>query len=805
MTEGRPISSQPAPAVDLRDTFEADFQALQTLFQSGQPEKAHPLITQLRTGLLRVGPDLATERAARLDTFDAAHQTAIPAPRQFAGTPLPSGLESDRTCLPGVSLVTATRNRTENLLKALPSWLALDAVSEVVIVDWSSDTPVADSLNAAGISDPRIRIARVEHEPKWALTWAFNLGFRLAQHDRILKADADIQLEPDFFDTNSLGPSQFIAGNWRLAPQGQTYLNGLFYLRHADLAAVQGFNEHITHYGWDDDELYGRLTQNGLTRRDLAQGSALHMPHDDAQRMTFVDPATATGWTDLRGLPMYRIRYNRLIATLMPSWMSARQMQPFMAQGTTLRRSGAPPHPVPPAMQRAAEYLAAREMLSWQAGLRALELEDDALDLLLTVRRLTEITAFHVALMLARAPLDEVATDRHLVVDLDLAALQARPDRAFGLKQSLLKAAKDSRRNLVVRGALAPGQSLGGVFSDLTHLPGDTFLGHPPHADLHTVGAATDTAVPVLLVTAGPNLLRGITPSPQAPSVIPSSAGRLFIDAQHGLGNRLRAIGSAAAIARATERDLVVIWEPDHHCEAQLSDLYAYGGTVLEHSFQPATATTTHLTYMEMEDGAAKDAPLILIEGRDAYVRSAYVINHPASHWRSEAAFLRALQPSSDVMALVRGHSAVNARPQIGIHIRMEGAPGTDHNSYDRAENWTAEGHAAINHWRSESHHDRFIARTRQLFDADPKAQAFLAADTPASYTAFEDAFAGRIARLDRTVYDRSASQLQYALADVLLLARTTHLLGSQWSSFTELSLRLSTSIEAHEKAGVDF
>jgi hypothetical protein len=735
-------------------------------------------------------------------------------------------------------VVTATRNRTENLLQALPSWLAHPQVREVVIVDWSSDVPVAASLAVAGIRDPRLRVARVEGEAAWVLTWAFNLGFRLARHGCILKADADIRLAPGFFAANPLASGQAITGNWRTAPPGQEYINGLFYIHRADLARVQGFNEHITRYGWDDDELYDRLTRAGVARTDLAPATVSHIDHDDAARLSAVPEALATGWTDLRARPIYGIRTNRLIATLMPDWKPDRRMQPFAVAGGVLRRSGPLPHPVPGPIRRTAERLAAREVLSWQAGPRTLELEDEAVDLLLSVRRLASIGGLQVALMLARAPLDAVVAARLLVADLDPAALQARPEAASVLKQALLQAAEASGRCLVLRSDAPPGALAGplasGILADLPHLPAGTDLGPAPEVDLD--GAGRDATSPVLRLTAGLDLLRQMPPTalppapaspfllatntdlpdsytgtaPEAgPAISPTPAlhsrpARLYLDAQHGLGNRLRAIGSAAAVARATGRELVVIWQPDDHCAARLSDLFAYAGPVLEED--PALpGDATRVSYMEMEAGAAKDAPLTLLPGRDAYVRSAYVLNHPASHWGADVAFLRALQPSAPVLALVQGHTRAHPRPHVGVHVRMEGGPGTVLHSYDSPENWTAESHAAIRHWRGQSHHDRFIARLRPLLDANPGAQAFVAADTPASYAAFAAAFGARVTWLDRSLYDRSATQAQYALADVLLLARARHFLGSPWSSFSELVLRLSTTIEAREKAGVDF
>ena len=50
---------------------------------------------------------------------------------------------------PGISLVTCAMNRTQNLLRALPSWLANPEISEIVVVDWSSDMPVAYDIAAA--------------------------------------------------------------------------------------------------------------------------------------------------------------------------------------------------------------------------------------------------------------------------------------------------------------------------------------------------------------------------------------------------------------------------------------------------------------------------------------------------------------------------------------------------------------------------------------------------------------------------------------------------------------------------------
>ena len=719
----------------------------------------------------------------------------------------------------GVSLVTCSRNRTTNLIRALPTWLACPEIGEVVVVDWGSDRPVAEELAAAGIADPRLLVARAEDEPRWILSYAFNLGFRLARFARVLKADADIVLTPAFFARNPLPPASFIAGNWRRAAPGQSFVNGFFYTRMDDLMAVNGFNEYITTYGWDDDEIYDRLVAAGTARVDVAADTITHLDHDDTARLNQARVEMPSGWAELAQMAMYKIRTNRMIATIMPPWNRDRIMLSFRVAAVTpghlsLVRAGGSIHFVPPEQQATAERLAATEMLAWRAGLRTYELPGRELDLLLRVCRLDRIGGLQVELMLSGAGLAAAAAPRHLVVDLDERLLAQGPAALAPMAERILALAQRSGRVLVWRAPRARlPQGMPAAMAGQAFVPSYYNIG--AHRDVTPEEVRRDLASPVLrlvpgladLAASGPRAL----PPPERPSERPPARppggtvrDKLYIDAQHGLGNRLRAIGSAAAVAKATGRELVVVWQPDHHCAARLADLFVYDGAVIEDSFLPRASAggATVLNYMEIEPGAQKGAPLMLRDGHDAYVRSAYVMNHPASTWDSENHLLHRLVAAPAVAELVAG---VAPHRDIALHVRMEGAPGSDTNSYDAARNWTPEGHAAINHWRSQSHYSRFMARLDGLLRDQPGAQVFLAADLPETYRAFAETYGARIAWLARGLYDRSAEQAQYALADILCLARCRHLLGSNWSSFTEAALRFSTTIKAHERAGVDF
>ena len=205
---------------------------------------------------------------------------------------------------------------------------------------------------------------------------------------------------------------------------------------------------------------------------------------------------------------------------------------------------------------------------------------------------------------------------------------------------------------------------------------------------------------------------------------------------------------------------------------------------------------------MEVEDGAKKNAPLDLSWSGDIHARTGYVLNEPSSTWETENRFLRSMQPVREVRELI---ASVRAPNDVSAHVRMVGSPGTDTASYDQAENWTADGHVQIHHWREKSHYAHFIKRLNRLIAEGQADRIFVAADAPETYDAFTQTFGERVAYLPRKLYDRSAAQLLYASADAYLLGSAPLLLGSTWSSFSELAMRMSDKDMTCEMSGRDF
>lgn len=740
-----------------------------------------------------------TARTIGADLPALAHPPAPPL--ALAEGPLPPISPGGQ---PGTSLVTCCMNREANLLRALDSWLACPELREIIIVDWSSDRPVRDALAEKGIADSRIRVLRVEGEARWILSYAFNAGFRAASCSRILKADADIVLDPEFFAANRLFKGSFIAGNWRKAAKGQAYVNGFFYVHKSDLAAIAGFNEHITTYGWDDDDIYARLTDHGLARRDVDPATIRHLDHSDEERTG--EAAGAAGplsaLEELQAGTMFKIRQNRFLANTMPYWGPGQKLLPFEVTeagpgGATLRRQGWVPHPVPPAVQADAAHYAALEMTAWRLGKRVFHLERAQLAKLLE-KPFADLTRLDVELLLHghQAGLAGGA----LVARLDAAA--ALPGRAL---EALAERARTCGLTLVLSGPFAalpqdaPAAARACPFvpdwenlGELAPLPPEDLAAPPPRAPGQHFELRLDAAALAAL------------DSPAAPAVQPDRP-RLYIDGQHGLGNRLRAIGSAAAVAGKTGRELVIVWQPDAHCDCRFSDLFDYDGAVIEEAFVSEAASRGLRTYnyMEIEDGAEKDAPVDTAGSASLYARSAYVLNSPLSTWEDENRFLQTLKPVAEVQEMVAGVRTPN---DVSAHVRMAGGKAYEHLPYEQSEgNWSEEGHQAIAHWREKSHFSHFFKRLDALTAEGRAERIFVAADLPETYAEFRAIYGSRVAMLERDVYDRSAEQLRYALADALLLGSSPLLLGSSWSSFSELAMRLSPQKMEIEMSGKDF
>ena len=187
------------------------------------------------------------------------------------------------TVKPGISVITAVKNRREAFEEALPTWLAQPAIDEIVVVDWDSDMSLLPLIGK--YQDGRILLAEVTGQPRWILSYAFNLAARLCRNALMLKLDADVKLQAGFFEKHKPGDDHFFCGNWRIRRNpNELHLNGIIFLQRAAFFRVNGYNEYIKFYGWDDSDLYQRLELSGLRRADFDLDTLFHIPHGERTR-----------------------------------------------------------------------------------------------------------------------------------------------------------------------------------------------------------------------------------------------------------------------------------------------------------------------------------------------------------------------------------------------------------------------------------------------------------------------------------------------------------------------------------------
>ncbi|HNW74106.1 MAG TPA: galactosyltransferase-related protein [Bacteroidales bacterium] len=229
----------------------------------------------------------------------------------------------------GISLITAVKNRSETLSGVIQTWVNKPEISEIIIVDWSSDHSLIPLIEK--YQDDRILLAIVPGKPRWVLSEAFNLAARLSTKDKILKMDADVSINPDFFSLHTLKPGIFYSGNWtRGRDENERHLNGIVFLYAKDYFRVNGYNEYIQSYGWEDTDLYQRLEEAGLNRLDLNLETLSHRSH--GHRTTFQDQTNFLENISDDERARINILINRYISSNFKKWPSGSGMAGFQTE-----------------------------------------------------------------------------------------------------------------------------------------------------------------------------------------------------------------------------------------------------------------------------------------------------------------------------------------------------------------------------------------------------------------------------------------------------------------------------------------
>ena len=213
-----------------------------------------------------------------------------------------------------ISLICACKNRNEPLQIALSSWLLRPEITEIIIVDWSSNTALASLTKL----DSRIKVITVLDQKYFNAPQPLNLAASIATGDYILKVDCDYIINPyhNLFGNYQIDENSFVSGNFNVNTyeyfNGEAYvidkdkmslgditeylnsyspiflyLRGLLFVSRQNFMEVGGYNEKLgKYYAYEDDEMIHRLRILGLKEKKLNfDYSVLHIPHSDKIRI----------------------------------------------------------------------------------------------------------------------------------------------------------------------------------------------------------------------------------------------------------------------------------------------------------------------------------------------------------------------------------------------------------------------------------------------------------------------------------------------------------------------------------------
>lgn len=190
-----------------------------------------------------------------------------------------------------LSISTGALDRLEMLERSLPTWFAAPEPDEIVVVDWNNAVPLRESLSK--FTDPRLVIVRVTDQPHWLAAKCHNLELQASSGGVLLRLDSDTLMGTSFFARHSLEPGNFHAGDWRKAADlNEGGLTGTLYAYKSDLLAVNGYNERLVYYGYDDDDIFERLAAHGLHRHDVDFSTLEHIPHGHRKRFEHLKVAS---------------------------------------------------------------------------------------------------------------------------------------------------------------------------------------------------------------------------------------------------------------------------------------------------------------------------------------------------------------------------------------------------------------------------------------------------------------------------------------------------------------------------------
>lgn len=246
----------------------------------------------------------------------------------------------------------------------------------------------------------------------------------------------------------------------------------------------------------------------------------------------------------------------------------------------------------------------------------------------------------------------------------------------------------------------------------------------------------------------------------------------IIIQPSGGLCNRMRVINSGWRLARERQEKLLILW----NCNAELNCPF-------ESLFRPvnefqitsirSVADPRKLFYQKTSRNYLTNDEILAHRNPDGCLDADYVKNLKGNtyiftwEWFYPSEDYHLFIPTEQLQKRIDEMTSRFGASCVGVHIR-------------RTDNKPAIGKSST---------DAFLASMRRELEADPDTMFYLATDDMNEESILREAFPGRILSNQKRCLQRdSAEGMHDALLDLFCLSNTRKIIGSYFSSFTDIA-----------------
>jgi hypothetical protein len=252
-----------------------------------------------------------------------------------------------------------------------------------------------------------------------------------------------------------------------------------------------------------------------------------------------------------------------------------------------------------------------------------------------------------------------------------------------------------------------------------------------------------------------------------------------------GLANRMRVIDSAYQVSQITGHELQVKWEISYELNCSFFSLFE---PVPLFAISEYYIHKYHKKFISLVTKTAKSIGINLPFGYDTYIFNKEIENAkaigkiPNLFQEERKIYLRTVhqfqtadnsfsyfRPIDELYKKILKYKERFAKNTIGIHIR-------------RSDNILS---------IKNSPREAFVSKMQKAILDEPETVFFLATDSPEEETYLHHAFPNRIISIDKELSRGSERGIQDALVDLYCLANTHKIIGSFYSSFSEVAAQI--------------